>query len=50
MILNGNDIKKLVEEKDIINPFNIDNVNSGSYDISVSSTILKIKKSFKWFK
>lgn len=47
MILNGNDIKKLVEEKDIINPFNIDNVNSGSYDISVSSTILKIKKSFK---
>lgn len=47
MILNGNDIKKLVEEKDLINPFNVDNVNSGSYDISVSSTILKIKKSFK---
>jgi len=47
MILNGNDIKKLVEEKDLINPFTVDNVNSGSYDISVSSTILKIKKSFK---
>lgn len=47
MILNGNDIKKLVEEKNIISPFNIENVNSGSYDLSISSKILKIKKSFK---
>lgn len=47
MILNGNDIKQLVEEKNLINPFIESNVNSGSYDISISSTILKIKKSFK---
>lgn len=47
MVLNGNDIRKLVEEKNLITPFNDSNVNSGSYDISVSSTILKIKKSFK---
>lgn len=47
MILNGNDIKRLVEEKNLINPFNVSYVNSGSYDISASSTILKIKKSFK---
>lgn len=47
MILNGNDIKKLVEEKQLISPFNKDNVNSGSYDVSISSIILKIKKSFK---
>lgn len=47
MILNGNDIKKLVEEKQLIKPFTKENINSGSYDISISSTILKIKKSFK---
>lgn len=47
MVLNGNDIKKLVEEKKLIEPFSPENISSGSYDISVSSTILKIKKSFK---
>ena len=47
MILNGNDIRKLVEEKGLIEPFNDDNINSGSYDISISNNILKIKKTFK---
>lgn len=47
MIFNGNDIKKLVEEKNIIENYNNDNVSSGSYDISMSSTLLKIKKTFK---
>ena len=47
MILNGNDIKKLIEEKNVIENYNIENIQSASYDISISSQILKIKKSFK---
>jgi len=47
MVLNGNDIRKLVEEKNLIEPFTDSNVNSGSYDVSISSSILKIKKTFK---
>jgi len=47
MILNGNDIKKLVEEKKLIENFNPSNFSSGSYDLSLSTKILKIKKTFK---
>lgn len=47
MILNGNDIKKLIEEKNIIEDGKFENVSSGSYDVSISSKILKIKKTFK---
>lgn len=47
MVLNGNDIRKLVEEKNLIEPFYDSNVNSGSYDVSISSSILKFKKTFK---
>lgn len=47
MIFNGNDIKKLIEEKNVIENCNIDYVGSGSCDISMSSKILKIKKTFK---
>ncbi len=47
MIFNGNDIKKLIEEKNIIENYNTDYISSGSCDISMSSKILKIKKTFK---
>ena len=44
MIFNGNDIKKLIEEENIIQNCNKDHISSGSCDISMSSSILKIKK------
>ena len=47
MILNGNDIKKLIEENNVIENYNNENIQSASYDISISSQILKIKKTFK---
>ena len=47
MILNGNDLKKLIEEKNLIENFNLNNISSGSYDLTLSSKILKIKKTFK---
>lgn len=47
MVLNGNDIKKLVQEKDLIENFKEDNISSGSYDITLASKILKMKKTFK---
>lgn len=47
MIFNGNDIKKLIEEENIIENCNKDYISSGSCDISMSSSILKIKKTFK---
>ena len=33
MILNGNDIKKLIEEKNVIENYNNENIQSASYDI-----------------
>ena len=33
MILNGNDIKKLIEEKNVIENYNNENIQSESYDI-----------------
>ena len=47
MIFNGNDIKKLIEEEEIIENNDNNYINSGSCDISMSSNILKIKKTFK---
>lgn len=47
MIFNGNDIKKLIEETNLIENGNLENISSGSYDISISSEILRIKKTFK---
>lgn len=47
MIFNGNDIKKLIEEKQIIENGDINYIASGSCDLSMSSNILKIKKTFK---
>ena len=47
MILNGNDIKKLIEEKKIIEDGSLENISSGSFDVSISSKILKFKKTFK---
>ncbi len=44
MVLNGNDIKKFIKEKNIIENYNENYIGSGSCDISMSSTILKIKK------
>ena len=47
MIFNGNDIKKLIEEKNIIKNYNGEFIGSASCDISMSSNILKIKKTFR---
>lgn len=47
MIFNGNDIKKIINEKNVIENYQEENINSASYDISISSKILKIKKTFK---
>lgn len=47
MVLNGNDIKKLIEEEKVVQNYNKDYIGSGSIDISMSSSILKIKKTFK---
>lgn len=47
MIFNGNDIKKLIEEEKIIENCDEKYIGSSSCDISMSSSILKIKKTFK---
>ncbi|MCI8309157.1 MAG: dCTP deaminase [Clostridia bacterium] len=47
MIFNGNDIKKLIKEKNVIENCDMNYISSGSCDISMSSNILKIKKTFK---
>lgn len=47
MIFNGNDIKKLIEEKNIIENSDINYIGSSSCDISMGSSFLKIKKTFK---
>lgn len=47
MILNGNDIKKLIKENNIIENGREEYISSGSIDISMSSTLLKIKKQSK---
>lgn len=46
MIFNGNDIKKLIEEKELIKNCDNNFIGSSSCDISMSSNIYKIKKSF----
>ena len=46
MIFNGNDIKKLIEEKELIKNCDTNYIGSSSCDISMSSNIYKIKKSF----
>ena len=46
MIFNGNDIKKLIKEKNVIENCDMNYISSGSCDISMSSNILKIKKRF----
>ena len=47
MVLNGNDIEKLAKEKNVIENYHQENIRSASYDISISSKILKMKKTFK---
>ena len=47
MIFNGNDIRKLIDEENILENCNKEYISSGSCDISMSSEILKIKKTFK---
>lgn len=47
MIFNGNDIKKLIQEENIIENCNQEYIGSASCDISMSSQILKMKKTFK---
>lgn len=43
MILNGEKIKKLIEEKNIIENANLNAIGSCSYDVSISSKILCFK-------
>jgi len=45
MILNGNDIKKLIDEVKILENYDIKNINSSSCDVSISDTILTLKSS-----
>lgn len=47
MVFNGNDIKKLIEEEKIIENCNKEYISSASCDVSMSSSIMKIKKTFK---
>ena len=47
MILNGNDIKKLIEEENIIENCKYFNIGSASIDLSISNKILVMKKTFK---
>lgn len=49
MILNGNDIKKLINENSLIENYNKNElyIGSSSVDLSISDKILKIKKTFK---
>ena len=49
MILNGNDIKKLINENSLIENYNKNElyIGSSSVDLSISDKILKIKKTFR---
>lgn len=47
MLLNGNDIKKLIDEENVLENYDKKYISSASCDVSMSSKILKIKKSFK---
>lgn len=47
MLLNGNDIKKLINEENVLENYDKKYISSASCDVSMSSKILKIKKSFK---
>lgn len=47
MILNGNDIKKLITENNLLENYNELYIGSSSVDLSISNKILKIKKTFK---
>lgn len=47
MILNREDIKKLVIKNNLIEGFSEDNLSSGSYDVTLGSKILKMKKNSK---
>ena len=47
MILNGNDIKKLIEEHKIVENYKDLHIGSASMDLSMSNKILRIKKTFK---
>ena len=47
MVFNGNDIKKLIEEENIIKNYDENFIGSSSCDISMSSTLFKIVKTFK---
>ncbi len=47
MILNGNDIKKLIKEENIVENGKEEYVSSGSIDVSMSNKILRIKKRHK---
>lgn len=43
MILNGKEIEKLIKEKNIISNYNLENIRSSSYDITISNKALKFK-------
>lgn len=43
MILNGKDLKDLILEKDLLTNYNLENIRSTSYDITISNKALEIK-------
>ena len=47
MILNGNTIKKLIKENQLIENADANNVHSSSYDVTVGEYVIKFKKSKK---
>ncbi len=44
MILNGNDIKKLMKDQNIVEMGQEEHVSSGSLDVSMSSKLLRFAK------
>lgn len=45
MVLNGRELKDLIIEKKLLENYNLENIRSTSYDITISNKALEIKKS-----
>lgn len=45
MVLNGKELKDLIIEKNLLENYNLENIRSTSYDITISNKALEIKKS-----
>ena len=45
MVLNGKELKDLIIEKKLLENYNLENIRSTSYDITISNKALEIEKS-----